>query len=277
MELNWLQSLIMGLFSGLADVLPVSSQAHQALLLTFFGGEAHPLTRFVIHLATLLALLVVCWGQIARIRRQLRLARLPKRIRNRTPDMASLMDARIIRTACWPVVICLLLGRWIFGSGCSLVVVALASLLNAVLLYLPNLFATADKDSRLVTPFEGLQMGLGAGAAVLPGISSVGACYSVGILHGVDRGYMIHLTMMIHMVYLAGQTVFDVLDAFALSAVTLDADTLLSLALTGAAAAVGTVLGYRVMRKIASASGLGRFSFYSFGLALLTFILYLMV
>ena len=98
MVLDWLQSLIIGLISGLTDVLPVSSQAHQTLLLTCFGGEElYPLTRLVIHLAILVTLLTLCWGQIGRIRRQLKLARMPKRKRTRPVEMASIMDAQIGR------------------------------------------------------------------------------------------------------------------------------------------------------------------------------------
>ena len=37
MDLNWLQSIIYGFVSGLMDILPVSAQAHRALLLKLFG------------------------------------------------------------------------------------------------------------------------------------------------------------------------------------------------------------------------------------------------
>ena len=37
MDLNWLQSLLFGLVSGLTDILPVSAQAHRMLMLKFFG------------------------------------------------------------------------------------------------------------------------------------------------------------------------------------------------------------------------------------------------
>ena len=278
MELNWLQSLAMGLFSGLTDILPVSSQAHQALLLTFFGGtEMDPVLRLVIHGVTLVTLLVSCWGQISRIRRQLRLTRLPKRRRTRTPDMAAVMDAKILRTALWPILLGLLLYGVTSGLGGSLLWVAGASLLNGVILYLPGLFPTADKDSRLVTPGESLLMGLGTGAGVLPGISSVGAAYSVGVLHGVDRGYMIHLTLMMHMMFTLGLMVHDVLAVMALGAAALAGGSFLCYGLAAVASAAGTVLGLRLLHTVAERSGLNAFSFYSFGMALLTFILYLVV
>lgn len=276
MELNWLQSLALGLFSGLTDILPVSSQAHQTLLMTFFGGgSADPVLRLVIRGAIFLTLLVSCWGQISRIRRQLRLTRLPKRRRIRTPDMAAVMDAKILRTALWPILLGVLLYQPASGLGSSLLWVAAASLANAVIVYLPALFPWADKDSRLVTPGESLLMGLGAGAGVLPGISSVGASYAVGVLHGVDRGYMLHLTLLMHLLYTLGLVVQDALAVISLGAMA--AGSVICWCAGGAAAVAGTLLGLRLLRAAAARHGLTRFGFYSFGVALFTFILYLVV
>ena len=278
MALNWLQSLIIGLISGLTDVLPVSSQAHQTILLTCFGSTAlHPVIRLVIHLAILLTLLTLCWGQIGRIRRQLHLARMPKRKRSRPIELASIMDARIIRTSFWFILVGLLLYDVTDSLRGSLFWLAGGSLVNAAILYVPRMFPTADKDSRLVTPLESAQMGICVGAAVLPGISSVGASYSMGILHGVDRGYMIHLTMMMHMIFDLGLVVYDVLEVVALHVVETDQHALLSYGLAALAAVVGTVFGYRFLRKVAERFGLVGFSFYSFGVALFAFMLYLMV
>lgn len=278
MELNWLQSLMMGLFSGLTDVLPVSSQAHQTLLLTVFGGmELHPVSRLVIRLGSVLALFLLCRGQIGRIRRQLRLARLPKRRRTRTPELAAIMDAKIIQTALWPICICLVLYALLPGIRGSLFWLSLGSLINAVVLYLPRLFRTADRDSRLVTPFESIQMGLGIGAAALPGVSSVGASYSVGILHGMDHSYMLHLTMIMHLIWNLGMVVCDVMAVVAMDTTMLYEGAPLAWGLMAGAAVLGTVLGYRVLVGAAQRSGLTGFSFYSFGVALFTFVLYLMV
>ena len=278
MELSWLQSLVMGLFSGLTDILPVSSQAHQTLLLKFFGtAELHPALRLAIHAAVLITLLISCWGQIARIRRQVRISRLPKRRRTRTLDMAAFLDARILRTSVWIILPALLLYGFTSRLQGSLLWLSVLSLLNAVILYLPGLFPTANKDSRLVTPGESLLMGLGTGAAVLPGISSVGASYSVGILHGIDRGYMIHLSLMMHMLFTFGMAVSDGLELLAMGGFSLDGSAMLCCGLAAAAAAAGTVLGVRIINAVARKSGLTQFSFYSFGVALLAFILYLVV
>lgn len=277
MELSWVQNLLLGLVSGLTEMLPVSSQAHQTILLNFFGGEvAAPMTRLVIHIAVFLTVLFYIRGQIARIRRQLQLVRLPRRRRNRPVEMTALMDAKIIRTAVFPILLMLLLYS-VTRRISSLLLLALVSLVNAAILYLPCVFPTADKDSRLVTPLESLLMGLGTGAAVIPGISSIGVSYSVGVLHGVDRKYMVHLSVMMQLLFTIGLIFYDLLDLITAGGADASGSALLGWAVAGLAAVIGTRIGLRGLHRAAEKKGLTGFAFYSFGVALFSFILYLVV
>ena len=57
MDLNWLHSIIYGFAAGLADILPVSAQAHRVLLLKFFGVKGDmDLLNLLIRLAVIAAL-----------------------------------------------------------------------------------------------------------------------------------------------------------------------------------------------------------------------------
>ena len=277
MELNWLHSLALGLVSGLTDILPVSSQAHQTLLLTFLGQSgAIPVTRLVIRAATILAVLISQGSQIRHMRRQLKLSRMPRRRRNRPVDMTALMDVKILRTALVPILLMLLLGGLARGVG-SLPVLAGLSLINAAILYLPGLFQKADKDSRLVTPMESVIMGLGTGAGVIPGISAIGLNYSLGVLHGIDRQYMVHMSLLMHLIASVGMLFYDVLEIVNLDVITMTTDAIIGWGIAGLAAALGTGIGIRSFTRAAGNDTVGRFSFYSFGLGLMMFILYLVV
>ena len=281
MELNWLQSLALGLVSGLTEILPVSSQAHQTILLKFFGQPAgSPITRFVIHAATFLTVLLSIRGQIGRIRRQQQLVRMPRRRRNRPVEMTALMDGRIIRTAILPIVLMLA----VYGftrHNTSLLVLAAGCLVNAAVLYLPGVLPTADKDSRLVSPLESLFMGLGAGSAAIPGMSPIGTCYSVGVLHGVDKKYMVHLALMMFLIFNGGMVCLDALDILSRGIPTIDLQKLIKWGVTalstGAGTVVGTLLALQGLKNAAQKNGLTGFSFYSFGVALFAFILYLVI
>ena len=83
MDLNWLESFLYGLFSGLTDILPVSAEAHRILMLKCFGIQSSTeLMKLFAHLGVFGAMYFSCRKQIVRIHRARRLARVPKRRRD---------------------------------------------------------------------------------------------------------------------------------------------------------------------------------------------------
>ena len=69
--MNWLQSLIYGLVSGITEFLPISSSAHQIILQKMFGQSgADPLQNLLVHLALLFALFTGGRSFIDHLRRQ---------------------------------------------------------------------------------------------------------------------------------------------------------------------------------------------------------------
>ena len=276
--MNILESIVFGLFSGLSDVLPVSSQAHKAMILKIFGEKAeNPILRLLIHVAVLAALYYSCSPHITRIIRQLRLARIPKKKRKRPLDVQLLMEFKLLRTILIPVILSLLLYNKTSGWGLKLNVTAVFLLLNGIILYLPNLLPTGNKDARSMSGLEGLLMGLGASLSVLPGVSSVGGSLSVASVCGAERGFALSMTYLMHMVLTVGLIAFDLAAVFAAGLGGIGAVTLLGYVLAAAAAFGGTYLGIRIMRALAVNIGFSMFAYYSFGAALLSFMLYLMV
>ena len=90
------------------------------------------------------------------------------------------------------------------------------------------------------------------------------------------RPYL-HLALMMHIIWQLGLVIYDAAAVLMLPAQAYGRAMVLSCSLAALAAVVGTVLGYRFLRRIAAQSGMTRFSFYSFGMALFAFVLYLMV
>ena len=133
MDLNWLQSVLFGLISGLTDILPVSAQAHKALLLKLMGLSSEPIIlRFMIHLATFAGLYYCCQNHIMRISRQLRLARIPKNRRKRPLDTRTLMDFKLLRMMILPVALGFIAYEKTSVWNHSLNWIALFALINAV-------------------------------------------------------------------------------------------------------------------------------------------------
>ena len=276
--MNILESIVFGFFSGLSDVLPVSSQAHKAIILKIFGEHTeNPILRLLIHIAILAALYYSCSAHIMKIVRQLRLSRVPKRRRKRPLDVQTLMEFRLVRTMIIPVLLSLLLYNRTAQWGTKLHLVSIFLLLNGVILFLPNLLPTGNKDARSMSGLEGMLIGLGASVSVLPGVSSVGGALSVASVCGAERSFALSMTYLMQMVLTVGLLGFDLAAVVAAGFGGLSAMILLGYILAAAAAFAGTYLGIRAMRMLAVNIGFSIFAFYSFGAALLSFMLYLMV
>lgn len=275
MELSWLQSLLLGLISGFAEVLPVSAEAHRLLLLKMFGVDRDPVVlRLFIHLATIAALHFCCRGHIVRMMRAQRLARIPKRRRKRPLDTDALMDFNLLKTTLIPTVLGVLLYTRLVFLGKEIHYVAGLLALNGIILYVPQFLPGANKESGAMTRIDGLILGLGGALGVLPGISCLGAGVSIGSVRGMDVKKVLNLALLMNIPVNLGLLVFDVME-LAGGSIHLSFGSIFGALLAAAAAFGGIVLGIRLLQKIAQNLGYSVFGFYSWTIALLMFFLYL--
>lgn len=277
MDLNWLQSLLYGLVSGITEILPVSAQAHKVLLMKFFGiqGDMELLDLFV-HLGVLGGLYFCNQTQLIRFSRARALARVPKRRRKRPLDVRTLMDYSMLKTMLIPAIVGLVLYRYTAPMEQKLFLIAVFLFINGLVLYIPQFFPTSNRDSRTLSRVEGILMGIGGAASMFPGISAVGAATSIGSLCGVERLYSLNMALLMNMFLMIGFAVYDVMALMSVGAGALSFGIILRYLVTGLAAFGSSVLGVRLMRLLAEHHSFSLFGLYCFGLSLFTFILNLM-
>lgn len=278
MEFNFLESLLYGLAAGLTDILPVSAQAHRTILMTVFGADGESaLLRLLTHGAILAALYYCCQKQLMRISRQLKLARIPKKRRKRPLDLRTLLDYKLLRTMMIPAILGFLFYQKIAALNHSLSWIALFALINAIILFLPQLMPTGNKDSRTMSRLEALLMGLGGAAGIFPGVSSMGTMTAVASVCGAERQYALTVSLIMNMVINVMLMVFDFLSIVSVGIGTFSFAIFIGYLLAAAAAFAGVVLGERIMRAVSANLGVQIFAWYSLAVALLSFILYLML
>lgn len=278
MELNWLQSILFGLVSGAADIIPVSGQAHRLLLLKFFGVNQMPnLLALLLHLSVAAALYLSSQGQFVRMNRARALARIPKKKRKRPLDTRSMMDWSLIKTMLVPTVIGLLLNSRVRGWSVNMFLIAGMLFVNGLILYIPQFLPTSNRDSRTLTRLEGVLMGLGAGASVLPGISTVGIMASIASVCGIERLYGLNMTFIVKLFFLIGLMVYDVLAIITDGLGGLTVMLLAQYLFTGLLSFGASMFAIRLLRRLAPEHGFHTFGVYCWGLALFTFILNLVV
>ena len=278
MELNWLQSTLLGFVSGMTDILPVSGQAHRVLLLKFFGArDTSDLMALMLHLSVFAALYISSQGQFVRMNRARALARVPKRKRKRPLDIRSMMDWSLLKTMLIPTVIGLFLYRYVRNTSKNMIVISALLFLNGIILYIPQFMPSSNRDSRTLSRVDGLLMGLGATASIFPGISTVGTMVSIASVCGVERVYGLNMALIIKMCMMLGLAVYDVLGIISNGPGVLTFTVVLQYLLTGLMCFCGAMLGIRFLRRLAANHGFSLFGVYCWGLALFTFILNLVV
>ena len=278
MDLNWLQSLLFGLISGLTDILPVSAQAHRMLMLKFFGVKSiTSLLALMMHLSVFAALYLSSRGQFVRMNRARALARVPKRKRKRPLDVKSMMDWSLIKTMLLPTILGLLLYQYARNMQTNLLTIAAFLFLNGVILYVPQFLPSSNKDSRTLSRLEGFAMGCGCAASILPGISTVGTVVSIGSVCGVERVYSLNMAFIIKMFLMVGLMVYDVLGIISGGMEALSFAVVLRYLVTALLSFGAAMGGIRLTRRLTAEHGFSLFGVYCWGVALFIFILNLVV
>ena len=274
MDLSWFESCLLGLFSGLLDIIPVSAQAHSILLLKFFGVKASSdVMNLLIHMAVFAALYYSSQTHLIRMKRAWDLARVPKRKRKRPLDVRSMMDWSMLKTMLIPVLLGVYLRKYTIEMHSKLMLISVFLFVNGLILYIPQFFPTSNRDSRTLSRVEGLLMGLGGAVSMVPGISAIGATTSIASVCGVDRTYGLNMALMMNMGIMAGLMVYDVMGIAVNGFGTFTIMILIQYLFSAAAAFGGAIFGIKLMRHLAAGQGFSVFGVYCWGLALFTFIL----
>lgn len=278
MELSWLQSILYSLVSGLADVLPVSAEAHRVLLFKIYGIKADDTAflNLLVHLGVLGGLYFSNLSHLLRISRARNLARVPKRRRRRPLDTRSLMDFSMLKTMAIPVILGLLLYPKAQGMEHNLMKLSVLLLVNGIILYVPQFLPGSNRDARTLSPIAGFAIGLGGGLSILPGISSIGTTTSIASVCGVERNYGLDMALLMEMVLTAGYIIYDILAIAETGIGGLSFMTFLCYLICAAVSFVASVLAVKLLRYLSAHYSFSMFGFYSIGLALFTFILNLM-
>ncbi len=162
---------LLGLVQGVCEFLPVSSSGHLVLLSSIFGIEDSLFVSIILHVATLLAVLVVFRKDV------LNMIRHPFSLESMNIYIATI-------PTCLIVLILMPLVNLSF-SGSFL---AISFLISAFLLMFSEKFCKNKvfKNNNLRYK-NALIMGIAQGLAVFPGISRSGTTISAGLLSGASK------------------------------------------------------------------------------------------
>ena len=155
------------------------------------------------------------------------------------------------------------------------VYIAALLVVNGIILYVPQFLPGSNKASGAMTRIDALFFGLGGALATLPGISCVGSTVSNSSVRGMDLKKALNLGLLLNIPVNLGFAVYDLIRLLSGGGGGMGFSQLFTAVLAGIMAFAGVMLGVRALRKITENLGYSIFAFYSWGLALLSFILFL--
>jgi len=270
-----LQSLLYGLISGLAEFLPISSQAHQALLNTLFGADTEPFRNLLIHGGMLLAVLTSCGTYIQRLRRDGRSGSRRSRKNPRHSDRRTAYDLHLIKSAALPMVIVMLLSAITGWMQNNLALVALFFVINGILIYIPEHLPQSNKDASQMSALDSFLISLSGLGSVFPGVSRVGLGYSCAIARGGDKEKSLNWILILSIPALCVTMAFDLISIVTSGFGILSFSTVFGCVISAVASFGAACCGIFLMRFMTVRSGVSAFGYYCWGAALLSLILYL--
>lgn len=276
MSFSWLESLLYGFISGLTEFLPVSSRAHQQILLHLLGKDVRdPVRDLLILIALLLSLFTVCRPTIEQFRRD-NIA-FSRRRRQVKITQRSLLDLKLVKNATVPMLIGIILLSFLYKGSSNLLSICLFLLINGALIFLSCRMIQGNKDSRSMTQFDSLLIGISGALSVFPGISRITCTTMSAIMRGADKNQALNWSLLISIPAIILFAVLELTAAFTNSPAINIGANLLGYVLSALGAYIGGYLSIKLMKLISYNVGLQGFAYYSWGTALYTFIIYLTV
>lgn len=275
--MSFLKSIIYGFISGLGEILPVSAKAHQALLRYMFGVQTRvPILDLLVHIGILIAIIFSFRDVIARLSREQRLSATSRRRKSQSLDNRSYFEWRLIRTATFPLFIVSALYFATSAFEAELLKLVLFSVLNAAVLLLADHTSRGNRDARTMSGLDGIVMGVLGALSVLPGISRTGMISSYIAIRGADHEYTVNWAVILGIPAMIFLIIFDIVSLITIGFGAITFAILAGYIFAGVFAFVGCYVGISLLKMFLSQSGFSKFAYYSIGLALFSFILYLL-
>ena len=270
------ESAIYGFISGISNFFPISSDGHQILLRYLFGIDSRNfLQEFLVHIGVLCAVIIGCREYLIRLKREQSHMSFQRHKRVKKVASTAYYDLRLIKTALFPLFIGQIFLLITLKRDGNLLSVVTFMIVNAIILLLAEHTRHGNRDSATMTGLDGIVIGILGCFGVFPGLSGVGIVLSYATLRGADSKHFVNWAYILSIPAIILLVVFDVLGLITVGAGILSFSIILGYIFSGITAFLGGYLAISIFLTILNHSGVSQFAYYSIGVALLTFILYI--
>ena len=276
MDWDILSSFLFGIVSGVAEFLPISAHAHQSLFLSVTGLPLDGLyfMRLFAHIGALFAVLSAVKPQLDRFRREKKWMAMPAKRRRRQPNRGALLEYQFFRIAMLFLLISFLPLFLVDVMNFPLWGICISLVINGIFLYIPQFVPGANKEVASLSIADNCLFGLFSMLGRLPGISGFGAAASILKTRGSTWKYAVEISLLLCVPAMIASAIMDIY-----LIVSHGVPSTVPYLLLGLICGIGTfVSGYfsiHGIRFLAVKTGISGFSYYCWGIALFTYLIYL--
>lgn len=212
--MEWIEALIMGIFQGLTEFLPVSSSGHLALAGNLLGVEdPDKILTFTIavHVATVCSTLVILWKEVAWIFKGLFKtgnAIVPSSYGIRSLNEEQNYVINILISMIPIGIVGLFFKDQIEQYFSSLIVVGVCLLITASLLSFSYFSKPRTKEH--ISFLDAFIIGIAQACAALPGLSRSGSTIGTGLLLGNKKESLAQFSFLMVIPPILGEALLDV-------------------------------------------------------------------
>ena len=274
--MSLIESLIYGFVSGLAEIFPVSAQANQMVMRYLMGiPNKEPIRDLLVHIAILISVFIACRGMFAKIRREQVLAYRMRRNPSQVRALKGVYDMRFVKSAAPIMIIGLFLGFFLPDFFERRPLFSLILLINGVITIIPIYLHQGNRDARSLSGIDSFLIGIAAALSAIPGISRNGAIMAATVIREADKHNAVNWSFMLAVPAMVVMIFLDFIAIFTVGIGNVVFLTFIGYLLSACAAFVGTYLASSIIKVVIQRSDYTAFAYYDFGLALFSFIMYL--
>lgn len=267
------QAIILGVFQGIAEFLPISSSGHLVILQQLFGiKEGNLFFTEMLHFGTLISIVIVYFNDIIKIVVEF-FKILGDGIKNKKFKITNGYQklGLLIIVGSIPTAIIGLLFEDFFEKlySSSLLPIGIAFLVTGTLLWIANSKSYENKNVKNMTFLDSVIIGTFQGVAIIPGISRSGSTIVAGLLRGLDRSLATEFSFLLALPATFGAGLLGIIQVVKSgSEIAFTAPLLVGVILS----AIVGVLAIKILIKVLKKDKLYYFSYYLWVVGIITII-----
>jgi undecaprenyl-diphosphatase len=268
-------AMLLGLIQGIAEILPISSSGHLAIVNNLFKlsnlSEGHALFEALLYLSTMLSVCLVYWPELrAMYYELLALAGTGPLAGEERGHYGAARCFFMLAVATLPLFLVLPINRMIETLYGRNVFIGVMLILTGCLLFVSDKMTPGKKTARNMTITDALIIGLCQSVSTIPGLSRSAVSITAGIATGLRRDFAVNFSFLACIPAVFGAMILSFADTAKQG---IDWASVPAYLIGMATAMISGIVAIELLKYISRHSKFGGFAYYCWVVGVLAIIL----